>query len=177
MLREVVKHQQHIFALVHEVLSDAGGRIRRDVRQTRSVIALGDDDDGVVEGPFFLERGHGARHRGSALADRAVHADHAGAALVQDRIDGDRALARLSIAEDELTLTTADRHERVDDLDAGLQRHLHGGAVHDRRRRAFDRQALSTDRDVAAVEGLPQRIDHATKQRFADADVHHAARA
>ena len=42
--------------------------------------------------------------------------------LVDDGVDGDGGLARLTIADNQLTLAAADRHERVD----GLEARLHG---------------------------------------------------
>src|SRR5690349_23510423 len=47
-------------------------------------------------------------------------------------VDGDGGLARLAVADDQLALATADRGHRVDRLDAGLQRLVHGLATHDR---------------------------------------------
>src|SRR5699024_4333015 len=42
--------------------------------------------------------------------------------LVEDRVDGDRGLACLAVADDELALTAADRSHGVDRLDSGLKR-------------------------------------------------------
>ena len=43
-------------------------------------------------------------------------------ALVDDRVQGDSGLTRLTVTNDELTLTTTDRNHRVDSLQASLQR-------------------------------------------------------
>jgi hypothetical protein len=48
-------------------------------------------------------------------------------------------LAGLPVAEDQLALAAPDRHQRVDDLDAALQRHGDRRAIHDGRRWAFYR--------------------------------------
>ena len=88
---------------------------------------------------------------------------------------GDRGLAGLPVAEDQFALAAADRDERVDDLQAGLQRHRHRRTVHDRRRRPLDRQApFAVDRGQA-VERPAERVDDAPQQARADGDVHHAA--
>ena len=42
--------------------------------------------------------------------------------LVDDGVDSDGGLAGLTIANDQLTLATADGHQRVDGLDASLKR-------------------------------------------------------
>ncbi len=48
---QIVVDDQHVAALLHEVLGNGGGRVGRDVAQARRVVALGDHDDGVVHGP------------------------------------------------------------------------------------------------------------------------------
>ena len=45
------------------------------------------------------------------------------------RVDGDGGLAGLPVADDQLALATADRGDRVDRLDAGLQRLVHLAAL------------------------------------------------
>jgi hypothetical protein len=45
--------------------------------------------------------------------------------LVDDRVDRDRGLARLTVADDQLALPTTDRDHAVDRLDAGLERLVH----------------------------------------------------
>ena len=53
------------------------------------------------------------------------------ALLVDDRVDRDRGLAGLAVADDQLALAAADRHHRVDRLEAGLQRLLDRLAIDD----------------------------------------------
>ena len=45
--------------------------------------------------------------------------------LVDDSVDGDGGFAGLTIANDQLTLTTADGHQRVHGLDSGLKKRKH----------------------------------------------------
>ena len=146
MLRQVVVDDQHVAAGFHEVLGDGGRGVRRDVRQARRVVALGDDDHGVSRAhALSAQNRHHLGDRRGTLADRAVHAHHIAATLVDDRVDRDRGLAGLAVAEDQLALAAADRDQRVDHLQAGLQRHVDRRAVHDRRRRTLDRQAPFAD--------------------------------
>jgi hypothetical protein len=51
------------------------------------------------------------------LPDRDVDADQVLALLVDDRVDRDRRLAGLAVADDQLALAAADRHHRVDRLE------------------------------------------------------------
>ncbi len=156
------------------MLGDAGRGIRRDVREPRRVVALGHDHDRVSQRALPAKHGDHLGHRRRALADRAVHADDVAVALIDDGIDRDRGLAGLPIAEDQLALAAADRDQRIDHLQAGLQRHGHRRSIHDRRRRAFDRQAAATDQGPVSVERIAERVDHAAEPAVAYRDVHHA---
>src|SRR5690606_38955689 len=102
--------------------------------------------------------------RRSLLTDGDVDTGDALALLVDDRVDGDSGLAGLTVTDDQFALTAADRHHRVDRLDAGLQRLVHGltgdhtgGDLLDGRRQ------LGVDRALA-IDGLTQSVDHAANQ-------------
>ena len=56
------------------------------------------------------------------LANGDVNALNAGAFLVDDGVDGDRGLAGLAVADDQLALAAADGHHGVDGLETGLHR-------------------------------------------------------
>jgi hypothetical protein len=81
-------------------------------------------------------------HGGAALADGAVDADHVLVALVDDGVHGQRGLAGLAVADDQLALAATDGDQRIDGLDAGLQRHGHRQAIDDRRGRPLDRPGV-----------------------------------
>ena len=160
---EVVVNDQHIAARFHERLRNAGGGIRGDVGQARRVVALGDDHDGVRHRIFLSEGGNGFGDGGPPLADRAIDTQDILAALIQDGVDCNGGLARLPVAEDQLSLTAPDGNERIDDFNSGLERHCDGRPIHDGRGRAFDRQAPACDHRSVAVEGSAERVDDATQ--------------
>ena len=91
-------------------------------------------------------------------------------------VDGDGRLARLAVADDQLTLAAADGDHGVHGLEARLQRLLHGLAEHHARSLALQRHLESLARQLAlAVEGLAQRIDDAAEERLVDLDGGNAA--
>src|SRR5262249_11236734 len=114
------------------------------------------------------ERAHDLRDRRLLLTDRVVDADDTGVFLIEDRIDGNRGFAGLPVADDQLALSAADRHHRIDGLEAGLQRLLHGLSIDDARRQALDRRELLRRDRALAVDRLPERIDDAAEQLVAD---------
>jgi hypothetical protein len=88
--------------------------------------------------------------------------------LVQDRVDRDRGLAGGAVADDQLALTAADVRHRVDRLDPGLERLLHGLARDHARRLPFDRARLRGLDRTEAVERIAEGIDHTPEQPGAD---------
>ena len=62
---------------------------------------------------------------GRLLADRRRRCRKVLALLVDDRVDRHGGLAGLAVADDQLALAAADRHHRVDRLEAGLHRLRH----------------------------------------------------
>ena len=155
-------------AAVAEVLADRARRVRRDVEQRRRIRRGGGDDDRVAHRVGFFERPHDLRDRRLLLADRVVDADDAGVLLVEDRVDRDGGLAGLAVADDQLALAAADRHHRVDRLEAGLQRLLHRLAIDDAGRDALDRRELLRGDRALAVDRLAERVHDAAEQLVAD---------
>jgi len=135
------------------------------------------DDDGVFHRARLLEGAHHVLDRRSLLADRDVDTGHTLALLREDRIHGHGRFAGLAVADDQLALAAADRHHRVDGLEAGLQRLVHRLARDHAGRDLFDHVGeLGVDR-AFAVDRLPQRIDHAAHEFGAHGHFQNAARA
>ncbi len=111
-------------AVLHDLLAHGHAGVRGEVLERGGVLGAGDDDDRVVHRAVLLEDRDGVGDGRELLADRHVDADEALALLVDDRVDGDGGLARLAVADDQLALAAADRDERVDGLDAGLDRRV-----------------------------------------------------
>ena len=124
---------------------------------------------------MLFERLHHLRDGGALLPDRDVDTNHVAALLVDDRVERDRGLAGLAVADDQLALAAADRDHRVDGFDAGLQRLLHRLPVDDAGRQAFERIELRGVDRALAVDRLAERVHHAADHRLADRDRHDAA--
>ncbi|KAG0929190.1 hypothetical protein G6F31_017441 [Rhizopus arrhizus] len=104
-----------------------------------------------------------------------VHAGDALALLADDRVDSDGGLAGLAVTNDQFALTAADRHHRVDSLDAGLQRLRHRAAGDNAGRHFFDDVGfLGVDRALA-VDRLAQRVHDAAQQFRTDRHFQDAA--
>src|SRR6185503_19847677 len=124
----------------------------------------GDDDDGVLHRAVLLERRHELRDRGFLLPDRDVDSDEVLALLIDDRVDRDRALPRLAVADDQLALAAADREHLVDRLDPRRARRVHVLPLDDARRDDVHAHVLRGLDRALAVERPPERIDDAADE-------------
>ena len=85
---------------LHDLLAHRCPGVWREVLQWRRILGAGEDDDRVLHRAVLLERRHERGHGRELLADRDVDADEALALLVDDRVDRERGLARLAVADD-----------------------------------------------------------------------------
>ena len=84
-------------------------------------------------------------------------------------------LTGLAVADDQLTLTAADRDHGVDRLDTGLQRDGDALTFQDAGRGGLDGRVLFRIDGTLAVDRLTQRVDDATDELVADGNGHDAA--
>ena len=184
VLRQVVVDAQrvldetltgHIDARLHDLLGHRHARIRREVLERGRILRAGDDDDRVLHRAVLLEDGHGIGHGRELLTDGDVDADETLALLVDDRVEADRGLAGLAVADDQLALATPDRDQRIDRLDAGLDRRVDRLADDDARRDPLDWPAgLRRDRALV-VERPAERVHDAAEQGGAYRDLDDAS--
>ena len=85
------------------------------------------------------------------------------ALLVEDGVEDDGALACLTIADDQLALTAADRDQAIDRLDAGLHRLVHGLTRDDTRRLHVDDTAFGGRDRPLTVDRIAHGVDHAAE--------------
>jgi hypothetical protein len=174
LLRQVVVDAERVAAGVAEVLGHRDARVGRDELQRRR-LARGRRDDGrVLHRAVLRELVDDLGDRALLLPDGDVEAVNALALLVDDGVDRDRGLARLPVADDELALAAADRHHRVDRLDARLQRLFHRLAVDDAGRLDLDAPLVRRLDRALAVDGPAERVDHAADERLAHGHLHDA---
>ena len=186
LLGQVVEDDQHVLALVHPVLADGRPRVGGDVLVARGIGGRGVHDGGVLQRPGRLKGAAHLRDGGALLTDG--HVDAADLLLrvpgppvgflVDDRVDRDCGLPGLAVADDQLTLSPADRGHRVDGLDAGLQGFADLLTVHDTGCLEFQgAPALDVPDLTEPVDGIAHRIHYASQIAVADGNGEHLARA
>ena len=158
------------------MLADRAAGVGREVLEHGFVGRGRVHDDRVLHRAVLLERGDGLRDGRALLADRDVDALHALAPLVEDRVDRDRGLAGLAVADDQLALTAADRRHGVDGLDAGLQRLVHRLAADDAGRLHLEAARPRWCRSGPCRRSAwPSAFDDPADERVADRDREDAA--
>ena len=181
LLGQVVVDDQHvtagvvlgsglaILAVIHEELADCGTGHRS------GVCSGSGNNDRVVKSAVLLEGFTDVCNRRCLLADGDVDTNHILAALVQDGVDGDSGLTRLTIANDKLTLATANGDHRVDGEKTGLNRLAHRSALDNARSLELNGARVGGANLTHAIDRLTQRIHDTAEHGTAYRNVHDAA--
>ena len=104
---------------------------------------------------------HHVSNRRILLTDRDIDALDAGAFLIDDRVNRHGGLTGLAVADDQLTLTPANRHHSVDGFQTGLHRLTDRLALDHARRDHLGGRGHGRGDRTLAINRLAQRIDHA----------------
>ena len=94
--------------------------------------------------------------------------------MVDDRVDSNCGLASLTIADDQLALTTTDRHHRVDRFKTCLQWLFNGLSINYTWCDAFYRTVVLSNNWTSIIDWIAEHIDYATDKRIADGHLHNA---
>ena len=171
MLRQVVIDHERVAAVVEEVLPHRAAGERRHPLDRCGLLGGCGHDRRVVHRAAVTEQLVDLRDGRRLLADRDVDAFHVRVLLVQDRVDPDRRLAGLPVADDQLPLAAPDVGHRVDRLDPGEERLLHGLARDHPRSFELEQPGLGRFDRSTAVEWIPERVDDASEESLADRDA------
>jgi len=161
---------------ITEVLTDGGTRKRSEILHSSRVGSRGSHHDGIVHGTLFTQGVHDAGHRRTFLTDGHIDTVHRISGfkvrtLVDDGIDGDGGLTRLTVADNQLTLSATDRNHRIDGLQTRLQRFGYRLTEDNSRRLALQRHFAELAANLtASVQRHAQRVDDTSQHGFAHVD-------
>ena len=175
LLGEVVVNAQGVLAVVEEVLRHGGTRVRGQILERGAGGCRCHNHGRVLHGAGLAQTLHNLGDGRCLLADGHVEALHVLAALVDDRVDRDRRLAGLAVADDELALATANRDKCVDGLDTGLKRLGHRLALHHTRGLELHGAELGGGDWATAVERHAKRVNHAAEECLAHRNLNDLA--
>src|SRR4030095_4380168 len=103
---------------IAEVFADRASGIGRQVLHGCWLARACRDNDRVLHRAIFLQRFHNLSDGRALLPNSAIDADDVLACLVDDRVNRTCGVSSLTVANNQLALTPADRNHRVDSLDS-----------------------------------------------------------
>src|SRR5262245_57829490 len=117
MLRKIVVDDKRVALAVAKVLAHRASRVRCYVLHRCRLRGRSGNDDGVVHRAVVGKNLYYLRNRRPLLPNRAVNANEIVAFVVDDRVDRDRSLSCLAIADYQLALAAANWNHAVDGLE------------------------------------------------------------
>ena len=179
LLGKIVIHDHGVHAVVAEEFAHGAAGVGCQELQRGRFRSGGGDHDRIFHRAIFFQRAHDLRHGRTLLADGDIDAIQllalvrAGvhALLVDEGIDGDSGLAGLTVTDDQFALAAANRHQRVERLQAGLHRFVDGFARDDARRLHFHAHAGHVHQRALAIDRVAQAINNAAQQALAHRHV------
>jgi hypothetical protein len=136
LLGQIVVDDKSMLSTVSEEFPDTCPGEWSNVLERSGLGGGGGNNDGILHGVIFLEGLDELGNSGSLLSDGDVDAvkllglvvSVVPTLLVQNSVKGDSSLTSLTIANDQLTLATADGHHGVDRLETSLHGLVDGSA-------------------------------------------------
>ena len=172
VMGQIVINDQHMAALIHQVFAHGGAGIGRDIQHRRRIGGFGADNDTVVHSAQLPKLGHDTGHGGLLLSYGHIDTDDVLALLVDYGVDGNGSLTGLPVADYKLTLAPADRHQGIDGLYAGVQRHRHRLSCYDTGGRALHRPRLGSQQGASSVHGVAHAVHYTAYKAFAHRHFH-----
>ena len=171
VLGQIIIDDEHALALGHEVLGQCSARIGSDVLQRGRIRRGSCHDGGIAHSAVLFQILSHAGDGGSLLTDGDIDAQHILVLLVQDGVGGNRSLAGLAVADDQLTLTAADGEHGVDGQNTGVQRGVHALALQNTGCLLLNGVVAFGLNGAFAVDGLAQRADDTPQKSIAHRDT------
>ena len=139
MLGKIIIYDQYIFTLIHEILCKSSTSIRSNILKRCTVAGCCGEYGCILHCTVFFKIGNYLCNGRSFLSDGNIDTDHILTFLVDDRIGCDGCFTCLSVADDQLSLSTADREHGINGKDSCFQRYSYRLTVDDSRSRVLDR--------------------------------------
>ena len=179
LLGEIIIDDESVLAVISEVLTNSAAGVRGQELERSRVGGSSGDDAGVVHSLFGLKDSNNVGDGGSLLTDGGVDAVELllGVILVEvlllidDGIDGDGSLTSLSITNDELTLSSTNRDEGIDTLEASLHGLVDRLSGDDTRSLKLNTLFLIGLNRAKTINGVTKGVDNTAKHALTNWDI------
>ena len=168
-----------MLSVVAEPFTHGGTGEGSDVLERSGLGGGGGDDDGVLHGVVLLKSLDELGDGGSLLTDGDVDAVKllglvlavVPPLLVEHGVESDGSLTSLTVTNDQLTLTTADRNHGVDRLKTSLHGLVDGVTGENTGGLLLGTTLLSGLDGTLAVDGVAEGVNDTAEKSLADGDV------
>ena len=176
LLGQIIVDHQNVLALVHPLLTQRCTCERCEPLEASGIGCWCSHDGGVLQRAVFLEGLADGSDGRALLTNRHVDTTYLlggitslpVCTLVQNGIDADRGLTGLTVANDQLTLTTANRGHCIDSLDAGLHWLFHWLTLQHRGSLQLQHAVGIGFNSAETIDGLAQWVDNAAEEVIPD---------
>merc|ERR1740129_1081004 len=169
---QIVENNKGVLTVITEKFAHGAARVRSQVLQGSSIRSCVRDFNCVFHGIGVSQTLDDLGHGGPLLSDSNVNAHQflfvlcsiVEPLLVDNSVDGNGSFASLTITNNQLTLTTANGHQRVDSLDTSLHR-LSDGLSGDNTG-SFNTNTLSgsSTKGSSTINGVTQSVNDTSKK-------------
>jgi len=176
LLGQIVVDDKTVHTVVTEVLANSTTGVRGQELQGSSIGGGSGNNDSVLKGITLFKESDDVGDSGSLLTDGNVDTVEGlslvtgvmGGFLVKDGVNSDGGLASLSVANNELTLSTTNGNKRVDGLEAGLHGLVHRLTGDNTGGFELNSLALVAEDRALTVNRFTERIDDTAKHAGAN---------
>ena len=161
---------------ITEILADGSTCKRSVILQRSRVTSRGSYNHRVVQCSVLTKRINDRSNGRTLLTNSYIDTIYRVAcqevsALVDNRINRNGSLSRLAVADNQLTLSAADRNHGVHSLQSGLQRLVHRLTIDYSRSFPFQRHIIQFAANQSfAVERFAQRVNHTSQHALSYTD-------
>ena len=163
-----------MFSCISEILANGSSCERSIISQCSRIRSSCSNHYGIIQGSVLPESIYNIRYCRSLLTDSYIYTVNrlaclVGTALIDDGIKGNRCLSSLTVTDNELSLSPANRNHGIYCLETCLQR-LRNRLTEDHSRSLSLERHLHqiTSQPSLAVKRFPQRVHNPSKHRFPD---------
>jgi hypothetical protein len=179
LLGKIIVEDHSVLAVISEVLSHGTSSVGGKELQRGRVRGSGGNNDGMVHGVGLLKSTDELGNGGSLLSNTNVDAHKlvllALGLLVDDGVNSDGSLSSLTITNDQLTLSTANRDEGIDGLKTGRHGLMHRLSGDDTRGLDLSTRTGGRVDGTLAINGLSETIDDTAQKLGSHGDIHNSS--
>lgn len=179
LLGQIIVDDDGVLAVVTEPFTHSTASEGSNVLKGSGLRGSSGNDDRVLQGVILLKSLDELSNSGTLLTDGNVDTVQflgliigvVPALLVEDGVKSDGSLTGLTIADNQLTLTTTDGHHGVDRFKTSLHRLVDGATGQDTGSLELGTALLRGLDGTLAIDGVTQGINNTTKQLRADRNI------